>query len=55
MLHLLRSEPDETVREITDTISADTITTVVSLYGERVDWPSLVEKIFENDQVICWW
>lgn len=55
MLHLLRSEPDETVLKITDIISADTVTTVVALYGELTDWSGLVDKIFENDQVICWW
>lgn len=54
-LHLLRSEPDETVRTITDIISADTITTVVSLYDNKVDWSLLVDRIFENDRVICWW
>lgn len=55
ILHILRSEPDETVGKLTDVMSAENITTVVSLYDRQVDWSALVDKIFENDQVICWW
>ena len=22
---------------------------------DPVDWPALVDKIFENDKVVCWW
>ncbi|WP_161807082.1 hypothetical protein [Desulfatitalea tepidiphila] len=55
ILHLLRSEPDGTVEKITDVMSEDNTTTVVSLYEEAVDWSALVDQIFENDRVICWW
>lgn len=55
ILHILRSEPDETVGKLTDVMSAEHITTVVSLYAPGVDWSALVDKIFENDRVICWW
>jgi hypothetical protein len=33
----------------------ETTTTVVMLYAEPVDWEVLVDKIFENDRVVCWW
>ncbi len=55
VLHILRSEPDETVGKLTDVMSEDFATTVVSLYETQIDWPVLVDKIFENDQVVCWW
>ena len=55
VLHLLRSEPDDTVEKITDVMSEDNTTTVVSLYEETVDWSALVDQIFENDRVVCWW
>ena len=55
VLYLLRSEPDATVGKLTDVMSAENTTTVVSLYEAPVDWSSLVDQIFENDQVICWW
>ena len=55
VLHLLRSEPDDTVEKITDVMSEDNTTTVVSLYEEKIDWSALVDQIFENDRVVCWW
>ena len=55
VLHILRSEPDETVGKITDVMSEEHTTTVVSLYDAQIDWSALVDKIFENDQVVCWW
>lgn len=55
VLHILRSEPDETVEKLTQELSMDTTTSVVMLYDAPVDWSALVEKIFENDKVVCWW
>ena len=55
VLHILKSEPDETVGKLTDNMSAENTTTVVPLYDAVVDWAALVDKIFENDRVICWW
>jgi len=55
ILHILRSEPDETVEKFTIAMSMEDTTAVVMLYEEPVDWASLVDKIFENDKVICWW
>ncbi len=55
VLHLLRSEPDTTVVKITDAMSAEHTMIVVALYEAFVDWAALVDKIFEYDQVICWW
>jgi hypothetical protein len=55
VLHLLRSEPDETVMTLFQWLSREAETSVVELYGDAVDWNQLVEDIFENDRVICWW
>jgi len=55
VLHLLRSDPDGTVEKITDVMSEDNTTTVVSLYEGMIDWSALVDQIFENDRVVCWW
>ena len=55
ILHILRSEPDETVEKLTAVMSMDNTASVVMLYEDPVDWPALVDKIFENDKVICWW
>jgi len=55
VLHILRSEPDETVEKLTTALSTDNTASVVSLYDGPVDWPALVDEIFENQKVICWW
>ena len=55
VLHILKSEPDETVEKFTASLSMDNTASVVMLYEAPVDWPALVDKIFENDKVICWW
>lgn len=55
VLHILRSEPDETVEKLTTSMDMDDTTSVVMLYDEPVDWSALVDEIFENDKVICWW
>ena len=55
MLHILRSEPDETVEKLIGTISNNNESSVLSLYDEKVDWGSLVDYIFAYDKIICWW
>ena len=60
VLHLLRSEPDETVASLITAMSGSEGTTVVSLYpddvsGSTVDWYRLMDDIFNHDQIICWW
>jgi hypothetical protein len=55
VLHILRSEPDETVEKLTASLSMDNRASVAVIYEEPVDWAALVDQIFENDKVICWW
>ena len=60
LLHLLRSEPDETIKAIISALGQDEGATVVSLYPDAiaptpVDWPRLIDDIFDHDSVICWW
>lgn len=59
-LHILRSEPDETVASLVAALGGEKGTTVVCLYGDSVsmvpvDWDRLLEDIFNHEQVICWW
>lgn len=59
-LHLLRSEPDETVRAFIEALGRDRGATVVSLYPDDIantpmDWHRLIDDIFKHDRVICWW
>ena len=55
VLHLLKSEPDETVEKMTEMFSQKNESSVIALYGEKVDWLTLVDHIFSYDKVICWW
>jgi hypothetical protein len=59
ILHILRSEPDETVIRVIEALSAEESAAVVNLYedeisGTTANWLRLVDDIFEYDQVICW-
>ncbi len=53
-LHILKSEPDESVEEILEAFSEEEVTTIRLFEGE-VDWAALVDDIFSHDKVICWW
>ncbi|MEK6194130.1 MAG: hypothetical protein N2F24_07880 [Deltaproteobacteria bacterium] len=60
VLHILKSEPDETIAKVIEAQSVEGEVAVVSLYrdeisGNAVDWSRLVEDIFSYDRVICWW
>jgi hypothetical protein len=55
VLHILKSPPDDTVRQLFDALSRDTVISVVELYDPCLDWDSLVTDIFDHDKVICWW
>lgn len=59
VLHILKSEPDETVAQIIDALAGDESVAVVNLYqdqisGTNTNWLRLVDDIFAYDQVICW-
>lgn len=59
-LHLLKSQPDETVSQFISDMNCDGATTVVCLYpdeitGAPVDWDRVIEDIMSHDKVITWW
>jgi len=54
VLHIHRSEPDETVKTLMKAFAEDEAT-VVPLYTGDVDWAKLVDDIFAHDKVISWW
>jgi len=55
VLQIFRSEPDETVGQLSEITFKDDDVSRVDLYTENVDWPQLVDAIFSNDKVVCWW
>jgi len=55
VLHILRSEPDEVVKNLIKTSSEGNEAQQFELYKEDVDYDTLIELVFEYDKVICWW
>jgi len=55
ILHILRSEPEESVEKMIDILSETDEATVQPLFQGEIDWPRLVDDIFAHDKVICWW
>ncbi len=55
VLHILKSEPDETVEKLCGVVSSENDSSIVVLYENNVDWDALVDDIFIHDKVICWW
>jgi len=54
ILHILRTQPDETVASLKKNFS-DQDEKTVALYGVDVDWEALIEDIFKAEKVISWW
>ena len=54
-LFVFKSEPDETTQVLEDIVSKGEEITRFSLYGEDADYEKLIDLIFENEKVICWW
>lgn len=54
ILHILRTQPDETVASLKKSFSDQGTKTVV-LYEGDVDWETLVDDIFSAEKVISWW
>ena len=55
VLHILCTEPDESVKKFMETISAKKDSKVTPLYNKDVDWSGLVDDILTYDKVISWW
>ena len=54
VLHIVKSEPDETVEQF-QAVFTDHEVTTVRLFDGDIDWEQLVDEIFAHDKVICWW
>jgi len=56
ILHILKSEPDETTEQFIRQMAADNDeVTVKPLFETDVDWQRLTDDIFSHENVICWW
>ena len=55
VLNVYRSEPDETVKKLVEIVTRERDSDSFDLYGANPDYDTLVDKIFDADQTICWW
>jgi len=55
ILHIFRSEPDETVQKIVKSTTNGDESKVTELYQDNIDWSRLVDDIFSHQKVVSWW
>ena len=55
ILHLLKSAPDADTMTLVRLMSEGRDSEEALLYTGAVDYDELVKKIFDSDQVACWW
>ncbi len=55
ILHVFKSEPDAVLIKLMEPLSKDNEARQFGMYQGDVDYDKLVELVFENDTVICWW
>ena len=54
-LYLLRTEPDDTVKELMVHLTDGDLSRVVRLYNGDVDWSKLVDDVMAAEKVVSWW
>lgn len=54
VLHILKSPPDASMRELFEEVSRDQVISVVELYDPDIDWQALVDEILIHDQIVYW-
>lgn len=55
ILHILRSQPDQTVETLIKSSTNGDEPKAAELYKTDIDWAALVDDIFAHDKVISWW
>lgn len=54
-LHILRSQPDAQTLKLIRATSANGASTLVRLDAAAVDYARLLDQVFSNARVVCWW
>lgn len=55
ILHIFKTEPDDTTLLLKNLASEGEEVTEFRLYENQPDYGKLIDLIFENDKVISWW
>jgi len=54
VLHIFKTEPDETVKTLAQAWNEGREVTEFHLYQNPVDYDRLIDLIFENEKVLSW-
>ena len=54
-LHILKSPPDETTRNLMAAASAGQESAIFALYDQDADYDELIDLVFACDTVLSWW
>jgi hypothetical protein len=55
ILHIFRTEPDNTVENIVKSTTNGDESKVLELYKGDIDWSRVVNDIFSHEKIISWW
>ena len=55
ILHIYKTEPDETTKTLAGILSEGKKVTEFPLYQGEPDYENLIDVIFDHDKVITWW
>jgi hypothetical protein len=55
LLHILKSEPDNSTKTLIDILSAGEEATSFALYEDNPDYENLIDLVFDHDKIISWW
>ena len=55
LLHILKSEPDETTNSLMEAAGEGNEVVKFPMYGDNVDYKKLIQLIFQTDRNISWW
>ena len=55
ILHVYRSEPDETTKKLVNVVSEGNENESFDLNVDNPDYDKLVDMVFAADKTICWW
>ncbi len=55
ILHIYKTEPDDTTKTLVNILSEGKEVTEFELFKDGVDYDKLLDLIFEHDKVVTWW
>jgi hypothetical protein len=55
ILHVYRSEPDETTKKLVEVVNQGNESESFDLNVDNPDYDKLVDMVLAADKTICWW